>query len=169
MTLLNETFARVLISIFLVFQYSYSVQQLYQSMLGWISTADYNELNKVINQFSANVIFNTPELISTPEGSIKSPWNQKVYRPFHELLEGNTNQNVVNILVINWTHDKLTRTKYCTWGNFFLRRPGKKNKTKIVIQNMLKKYRKTKNLYYPICIVFPSATTILKMKTACSW
>ena len=73
MTLLNETFARVLISIFLVFQYSYSVQQLYQSMLGWISTADYNELNKVINQFSANVIFNTPELISTPEGSIKSP------------------------------------------------------------------------------------------------
>ena len=73
MTLLNEAFARVLISIFLVFQYSYSVQQLYQSMLGWISTADYNELNKIINQFSANVIFNTPELISTSEGSMKSP------------------------------------------------------------------------------------------------
>ena len=62
----------------LYFNIQYSAQQLYQSMLGWISTADYNELNKIINQFSANVIFNTPELISTPEGSMKSPWNQKV-------------------------------------------------------------------------------------------
>ena len=64
-----------------------------------------------------------PEIIKKP-GSLESSLNWKVYWNFQDkLTKKRLTRNIINILDINWTRGKFTRSKYRYLRNFFLERP----------------------------------------------